>query len=968
MQRLFGLLISSIVAFALPYSNGHAAGGKNLPSAEPIPRIETGMHTTFIRRVAADRRCTILATASDDKTVRLWSVNPDQLIRTIRLPIGDGHGGKFFAISMSPDGRLVAAGGWDAEFNINRTSGLFIIDTITGNILHRLTDATSTINELAFSPDGSFLVAMLSGAGMMVWETREWQVAGRDPDYKGDSYGAVFDRNGRLYTNSFDGHLRQYAPETFKLERKVKLKSGRLGFGLSLDPQGQNLAVGYNDVPKVDVYDAKSLKHKFSPDVTGLNNNALLAVSWSNDGERLYAGGTYWNSGSRRLIIWEKSGRSKLKSVEGPNQTIYQLAPCRNRMAITSGDPSFGILSQDGKREVWFGSVVANLGGKLGKHFTVSEDGMRIRFGLGYQSQNPVLFDLAKGQLIDAPRPVSDLYEPDTGTLPLTNWNYSSTPKLGSKVIKLDRNEKSYSVAIRLDGNGFVLSGSHTLRLYDEKGAQLWKKSAPSTPWGVNITANDKLIIAALGDGTIRWYRSSDGRELLALFINAKDKRWVAWTPKGYYTASPGGEDLLGWHINRDWDQIADFFPISRFRERFYRPDVVELVLKLFDENRAIRRANRLAQRKDNEGDLLQRLPPVINIIGPGNNSEFNKKEVNLEYSLRSPSGLDVSRIDVLIDGRPLPDVQLANLSVPKSGKSGKITIPLPDRDVQVALIARTAKAASEPAKLSLKWKGAPPKPKTPEFAKPKLYALLIGVSDYQNADYRLRYAAKDAVDVSKALSNQAGGVYREVVTKVLTDKDATAGNIRDGLEWLEQEVTHRDVGLLFLAGHGITDRKQRFYYLPFDGDPKKLRRTAIPQTDIQDAISSLPGKVLMFIDACHSARGLSNTTQTRGLSLLDVTAVVNELSSAENGVVMFASSTGRQLSIEDDRWQNGAFTEALLEGLDGKADYSKDSVVSVGELDLWLSERVKSLTNKQQHPVARRPDTVPDFPFAIRK
>jgi len=98
------------------------------------------------------------------------------------------------------------------------------------------------------------------------------------------------------------------------------------------------------------------------------------------------------------------------------------------------------------------------------------------------------------------------------------------------------------------------------------------------------------------------------------------------------------------------------------------------------------------------------------------------------------------------------------------------------------------------------------------------------------------------------------------------------------------------------------------------------------------------------------------------------VTAVVNELSSAENGVVMFASSTGRELSIEDDRWENGAFTEALLEGLSGKADYSQDRVVSVGELDLWLSERVKKLTNKKQHPVARRPDTVPDFPFAIQR
>jgi len=36
-----------------------------------------------------------------------------------------------------------------------------------------------------------------------------------------------------------------------------------------------------------------------------------------------------------------------------------------------------------------------------------------------------------------------------------------------------------------------------------------------------------------------------------------------------------------------------------------------------------------------------------------------------------------------------------------------------------------------------------------------------------------------------------------------------------------------------------------------------------------------------------------------------------------------------------------------------------------VAELDLWLSERVKSLTEQQQHAVVRRPDTVPDFAIA---
>ena len=56
--------------------------------------------------------------------------------------------------------------------------------------------------------------------------------------------------------------------------------------------------------------------------------------------------------------------------------------------------------------------------------------------------------------------------------------------------------------------------------------------------------------------------------------------------------ASPGGEDLIGWHVNRGWAQLADFFPASRFSARFNRPDIVQLVLKTRDEAEAIRQAN----------------------------------------------------------------------------------------------------------------------------------------------------------------------------------------------------------------------------------------------------------------------------------------------------------------------------------------------------------------------------------------
>ena len=131
-----------------------------------------------------------------------------------------------------------------------------------------------------------------------------------------------------------------------------------------------------------------------------------------------------------------------------------------------------------------------------------------------------------------------------------------------------------------------------------------------------------------------------------------------------------------------------------------------------------------------------------------------------------------------------------------------------------------------------------------------------------------------------------------------------------------------------------------------------------------------MPGKVVMFIDACHAGRGIERTRiVTRGGgAAADITGLVNELTSTENGIVMFASSTGRELSTERDDWQNGAFTKAVIEGLAGKADYNKDGSISVKELDLCVSERVKELSEKKQHPVARLPETIKDFPPALAR
>lgn len=170
---------------------------------------------------------------------------------------------------------------------------------------------------------------------------------------------------------------------------------------------------------------------------------------------------------------------------------------------------------------------------------------------------------------------------------------------------------------------------------------------------------------------------------------------------------------------------------------------------------------------------------------------------------------------------------------------------------------------------------------------------------------------------------------------------------------------------MLFFAGHGINDNAGTFYLLPVNAELEKLKRTCLEFSQVKTTIASLAGKAVIFLDACHSGNAMGGTQ--RRSAVADITAAVNELGSAENGAVVFSSSTGRQYSLEDAAWGNGAFTKALLEGLSGRADLMGKGRITVNMLDAFISERVKELTKGRQTPTTVRPPNVPDFPIALK-
>ena len=187
--------------------------------------------------------------------MRLWSLPEGRLLRTLRWPIGPGNDGKVYAVAVSPDGKLVAAGGWDARWTSQQRHSVYLFDTASGALKARVGDFENVIYDLAFSPDGRFLAATLGvGNGLRVIDTERMSEVAADRDYGDSSYGAAFAPDGRLFTVADDGYLRAY-DTSFRLVRKIKTRGGPQPFGVAVDPAGERVAVGFVDSPAVDVYE-----------------------------------------------------------------------------------------------------------------------------------------------------------------------------------------------------------------------------------------------------------------------------------------------------------------------------------------------------------------------------------------------------------------------------------------------------------------------------------------------------------------------------------------------------------------------------------------------------------------------------------------------------------------------------------------------------------------------------------------
>lgn len=252
----------------------------------------------------------------------------------------------------------------------------------------------------------------------------------------------------------------------------------------------------------------------------------------------------------------------------------------------------------------------------------------------------------------------------------------------------------------------------------------------------------------------------------------------------------------------------------------------------------------------------------------------------------------------------------------------------------------------------------------TPRFApkKPNLHLLSIGVPSH------LKYTTKDAVDIRNAFNSQQGLLFGRVYSRLLTTQEETkASSMKKAIVEIEQGdnsgfILDRDVVVVFISTNGKAYSHYNSFRLA-DSSPYYEQALYPVETsidygmDIVNRLSSLPCKVIIFLDACNSGQiryvDEGRLVKSRGAS------VSTGLSRQPNtpGIRTIASCQQDELSYEDDSWENGAFTEALIEAFTNvpvnvagteqtiKAN-ENDDILTLQELYRFISVRVPYLVS----------------------
>ncbi|MEO5947794.1 MAG: caspase family protein, partial [Chitinophagaceae bacterium] len=263
----------------------------------------------------------------------------------------------------------------------------------------------------------------------------------------------------------------------------------------------------------------------------------------------------------------------------------------------------------------------------------------------------------------------------------------------------------------------------------------------------------------------------------------------------------------------------------------------------------------------------------------------------------------------------------------------------------------------------------------------PNLYAVMVGVSDYKGDELDLKYAAKDATDISKAVAAaskkllNSDGREHVFMYNLTTAADRyllpEKNSIKKTLEEIGKKATANDILLIFFAGHGVMqgdgDKKQ-FYFLTADASNMSAGAAAdvgISTTELTEWMKPAyikAQKRIMIFDACNSGQAIRDFVQLgkpdqgyiaarnddKGQQMKAIEKLNNQ-----SGLIILAASASDQSAYEMGRYSQGLLTYSLL-----KVMKQQPEILENGKyLDVsnWLNAAKKMVSSLASETGARQ-------------
>jgi len=463
-----------------------------------------------------------------------------------------------------------------------------------------------------------------------------------------------------------------------------------------------------------------------------------------------------------------------------------------------------------------------------------------------------------------------------------------------------------------------------------------WRQHRMTNDWNIGSPVkscqyihHDSLLVAGDGNASFKVFANYTHEQLLTVsFFNDRD--WIAYSPEGFFDGTENAWELFPAGMpGKPWEMI---YPEQLFNV-FYQPGIIQDIL---DHNQTIRAI--LNERKDkrtnaNLAHYIQTKIPQVTMLSQVTDPT-DRSVVHVKFQVNSTGSgmrdLKVFHNQMLVyekSGKLQPTNGIFTADVPIQLLQGDNTISaycFNDDNIRSREIRTEVKSDH----------GLP--------VKGDLHILSIGITAYQQAQLKLKYAAADAQLFSTTISENLlkTGNYRRSYIHHVPDAEATKAKLITQFRQLGTGLARlkaNDVLFIFYSGHGFASG-DNFYLVPQDASISADGRSInnlLSDTELSDLLKNIDCKeIVLVIDACQSGQAIGKATDqlgpfnAKGLAQL----------AYEKGMYVIAASQSQQSAIEVDTLAHGLLTYTMsIKGLkQSQADNApKDKKIDIIE---WLN------------------------------